>query len=177
MRCCERRGFFTLVELLVVVAILAVLAALAVPVSTRVVQASRAAACVSNLGSLGTALNLYLGEHNEIMPTLEAGRQSVSQQVPVIDNTLNGYVRDPRVFICPGDTKGIGAATGTSYFWNNAINGESMADLHFFNSRGTNSEIPVLLDKEGFHPYTANKVNVLYADGHASQDLKFGISQ
>jgi len=35
----------------------------------------------------------------------------------------------------------------------------------------------VILDKEGFHPFAANKVNVLYADGHASQDLKFMTSQ
>ena len=28
-------------------------------------------------------------------------------------------------------------------------------------------------DKEGFHPYIADKINVLYADGHATQDVKF----
>jgi prepilin-type processing-associated H-X9-DG protein len=28
-------------------------------------------------------------------------------------------------------------------------------------------------DKEGFHPYLDKKVNILYADGHATKDLKF----
>jgi prepilin-type N-terminal cleavage/methylation domain-containing protein/prepilin-type processing-associated H-X9-DG protein len=168
------RGF-TLIELLVVITIIAMLAALAVPVTTRVMQNSKAAGCIANLNSLGTALNLYLGEHNEKMPQILAGRQSVNENVPVIDNTLNAYVTDPRVFACPADNQGIAAATGTSYYWNNVLSGQSIANLQFFNSG--NSEIPVLLDKQGFHPYTANKVNVLYADGHASQNLKFGTSQ
>jgi prepilin-type N-terminal cleavage/methylation domain-containing protein/prepilin-type processing-associated H-X9-DG protein len=168
------RGF-TLIELLVVITIIAVLAALAVPVTTRVMQNGKAAGCIANLNSLGTALNLYLGEHNEKMPQLMAGRQSVTENVPVIDNTLNAYVTDPRTFACPADNLGIAAATGTSYYWNNVLSGQSIANLQFFNSG--NSEIPVLADKQGFHPYAANKVNVLYVDGHASQNLKFGTSQ
>ena len=171
------RSAFTLVELIVVVAIIGILAAIAFPVSGRVVQGAKAAACVSNLGQLGVALNLYLADHNQIMPPLQAGRKSISDDVPVIDNTLNSYVRDPRVFACPGDNLGIAAATGTSYFWNNVLSGQSINSLHFFNAAGLNSEIPVLSDKQGFHPYAANKVNLLYADGHASQDLAFVTSQ
>jgi len=171
-----RRGF-TLIELIVVIAIIAILAAIAFPVSARVIQAGKAAACISNLASLGTALHLYLGDHNATMPPLAAGRSSLSQQVPVIDNTLNTYVRDPRVFACPADNLGLSASTGTSYFWNSAISGQSVAQLHFMLSSGQTSEIPILSDKQAFHPYTANKVNLLYADGHASQDLIFPTSQ
>jgi prepilin-type N-terminal cleavage/methylation domain-containing protein/prepilin-type processing-associated H-X9-DG protein len=171
-----RRLGFTLVELIVVAAIIAVLAALAIPVSSRVIQSSKAAACISNLNSLGAALGLYLGDHNQTMPTLEAGRSSLSENVAVIDDTLNAYATDPRVFACPADPH-FAAATGTSYFWNNVLNGQSTANLKFFFSKGMNSEIPVICDKEGFHPYTANKVNVLYADGHTSQELKFVAAQ
>ena len=172
------RGF-TLVEIIVVMAVVAILGLIAFPVTSRVIESGRATACVSNLRNLGVALDLYLGEHNQIMPTLQAGRQSTSQDIPVIDNTLNAYVRDARVFVCPSDTQGIAAASGTSYFWNSALDGESVAQLHFIlsNSVGQNSEIPVLSDKAAFHPYTANKVNLLYADGHASQDLIFPTSQ
>jgi prepilin-type N-terminal cleavage/methylation domain-containing protein/prepilin-type processing-associated H-X9-DG protein len=171
------RSGFTLIELLVVVVVITVLAAIAFPVTSHVVQSAKASACVSNLKNLGAALNLYLGEHSEIMPVLQAGRKSISENVPVIDNTLNAYVQDQRVFVCPGDSQGIAAASGTSYYWNNALNGQSITNLQFFMSKGLNAEIPVMLDKEGFHPYAANKVNVLYADGHASQDLKFMTSQ
>jgi prepilin-type N-terminal cleavage/methylation domain-containing protein/prepilin-type processing-associated H-X9-DG protein len=168
----SRRGF-TLIELLVVIAVIGVLVAIAFPVTTRVAQSGKAVACIANLNEIGVALNLYLGEHNQTMPTLQAGRQSTAQDVPVIDNTLNSYARDPRVFACPGDTLGIAAASGTSYYWNSVLNGQSVSNLHFFLSKGLNSEIPVLSDKQGFHPYAANKVNILYADGHASQDLRF----
>ena len=171
------RGGFTLTELIVVIAVVTIMAAIAFPVTSYVVQAGKATACTSNLRNLGAALNLYLGDHNEIMPALQAGRTSTAQDVPVIDNTLNAYVNDSRVFVCPGDIHGIAAATGTSYYWNNAINGQSITNLQFFMSKGESAEIPVMLDKEGFHPYAANKVNVLYADGHLSQDLKFMTSQ
>jgi prepilin-type N-terminal cleavage/methylation domain-containing protein/prepilin-type processing-associated H-X9-DG protein len=166
---------FTLVELIVVTAIIAILVAISVPVTSRVIQGGKATGCISNLRTLGVALGLYLGEHNQVMPNLAAGRSSTSQNVPVIDNTLNVYATDPRVFACPADNAGLAASTGTSYFWNSALSGHSATNLHFFN--GTSSEIPVLCDKQGFHPYTANKVNLLYADGHATQDLKFATSQ
>jgi len=172
-----RARAFTLIELLVVITVIAVLAAIAVPVGSHVIQSGKAAGCIANLRSLGTALNLYLGEHSGMMPPLQAGRASVNDDVPVIDNTLNAYLTDPRVFACPADNKGLAASTGTSYYWNSAISGQSVTNLRFLLSNGHNSEIPVLSDKEGFHPYAANKVNLLYADGHASQELNFMTSQ
>ena len=171
----SRHGF-TLVEIIVVMAIVAVLVAIAFPVSSRVIQSGKATGCVSNLRNLGIALHLYLGEHNQMMPNLQAGRQSISQDIPVIDNTLNAYVRDTRVFACPADNQGLAASTGTSYYWNSVLSNQSVTNLRFLLANGQNSEIPVLSDKEGFHPYTSNKVNLLYADGHASQDLNFSVS-
>jgi prepilin-type N-terminal cleavage/methylation domain-containing protein/prepilin-type processing-associated H-X9-DG protein len=168
---------FTLAELLVVMAIIAVLAGIAWPVTSRVIGYGRAASCLGNLRNIGAALNLYLGEHSEIMPTLQAARQSTADNVPVIDNTLNAYLHDLQVFACPADNQGIAANTGTSYYWNSVLNGQSAAHLQFLLTNGLNAEIPVLSDKQGFHPYAANKVNILYADGHASQDLTFVTSQ
>ena len=168
---------FTLIEVLTVIAVIAVLALLIFPASSRVLEAERASACVSNLRGIGMALQAYLGDHDQVMPTLLAGRQTTSQNVPVIDNTLNTYAPDPRIFACPSDNKGLAAATGTSYYWNSALNGQSANHLQFLLANGQNSEIPILSDKEGFHPYASNKVNLLYADGHASQNLSFVTSQ
>ena len=108
-----------------------------------------------------------------MMPPLQAARTSISDNVPVIDNTLNAYVTDPRVFACPADSSGLAASTGTSYYWNSALSSPPASNLQFFFSTGHYSLIPLLADKEGFHPYASNKVNLLYADGHASQDLSF----
>jgi prepilin-type N-terminal cleavage/methylation domain-containing protein/prepilin-type processing-associated H-X9-DG protein len=174
-----RTDGFTLVELLVVLALIAVLTALAYPVYQRVVQNGRATACVSNLRQIGVGLGAYLADNNNVMPTLNTARASISVNVPVIDNTLSRYITNPSVFACPADVNGFAQSTGTSYFWNVAINGQSLANLNFLpllqGSQNTQSpsQIPMIADKEGFHPYLANKVNVLYADGHATKDLSF----
>ncbi len=164
---------FTLVELLVVLAIIAILAALAYPAYQRVIESGRATACTSNLRQLGMALSLYLGENNNTMPTLKTARASLADDVPVIDNTLDKYAPAKGVFACPADKGGFATRTGTSYLWNVTLNGQALASLNFLGLVNDLSHIPILSDKEGFHPYTDNKVNILYADGHATKDVKF----
>ncbi len=63
--------------------------------------------------------------------------------------------------------------TGTSYCWNVALNGQSALNLNFLQLVTDTTHIPILSDKEGFHPYLNDKVNILYADGHATKDVKF----
>lgn len=164
---------FTLIELIVVMAVIAILAAFAFPVYQRSVASGKAAACLANLRQLSAGLNAYLNENDMKMPTLQIGRDNVSQDVPVIDNTLDKYITDKRVFACPADNKNLAAKTGTSYCWNVALNGQAVANLNFLHLATDNSHIPVISDKEGFHPYLQDKVNILYADGHATKDVKF----
>jgi prepilin-type N-terminal cleavage/methylation domain-containing protein/prepilin-type processing-associated H-X9-DG protein len=164
---------FTLLELLVVVAIVGILAALIVPAFQRSAQSSKAAACLSNLRQLGVGLNAYLQDHEMIMPELKIARASLSEDVPVIDNTLDRYLSDRAVFACPADRKNFAVTTGTSYAWNIALNGQPIASLNFMQLATDPSHIPVISDKEGFHPYLADKINILYADGHATKDAKF----
>jgi prepilin-type N-terminal cleavage/methylation domain-containing protein/prepilin-type processing-associated H-X9-DG protein len=163
---------FTLLEILVVLVIVGVLAGLAVPMYQRVVEGGRATGCISNLRNIGAALNLYLAENNMTMPTLKAGRASLDDDVPVIDNTLQKYAQEKAIFACPSDKK-YAAATGTSYSWNSGLNGQSATNLNFLGLVKDTGHIPILGDKEGFHPYTDSKVNILYADGHATKEVKF----
>jgi prepilin-type N-terminal cleavage/methylation domain-containing protein/prepilin-type processing-associated H-X9-DG protein len=182
---------FTLLELLVVIAIIAVLAGLVSYGVSHAVENARASNCTGNLRQLGIALSGYLGDHDNLMPTLKMGRTSREEEAPVIDNTLARYLSggsgdgtqmpaaskavDPSksVFACPADRK-FAAATGTSYGWNTALNGQSAAALNFFN-KDDHTQIPVIFDKEGFHPYEKDKVNVLYADGHATKGFTFTV--
>jgi prepilin-type processing-associated H-X9-DG protein/prepilin-type N-terminal cleavage/methylation domain-containing protein len=168
----QRGGAFTMVELIVVIAVIALLAVIVFPAFQRVLASGRATACVSNLRQLSVALNTYLADNNNTMPVLKAGREKLTDDVPVIDNTLDKYAKDKAVFACPADAR-FAAATGTSYFWNVAINGQALGSLNFMGLVDQHSRIPILGDKEGFHPYLQNKVNILYADGHASKDVKF----
>lgn len=166
------RPAFTLLENLVTLGVIAVLAALAVPVYQRVVERGRTTACASNLRQLGTALSLYLGENNNVMPTLKEGREKITDEEPVIDNTLDRYLNDKTVFACPSDKVWV-QRTGTSFGWNVALNGQSLGSLNFMGVVRDLSRIPVLADKEGVHAYSRSKINVLYADGHASNEVSF----
>ena len=169
----RRIGAFTLLELLVVITIIGGLVALIYPVYERSVAGSRAASCTSNLRQLGVGLNAWLNENNMMMPTLKIGRSSINDDVPVIDNTLDKYLPDRRVFACPGDNQGLAIKTGTSYCWNVALNGQAVANLNFLSMVTDTTHIPILADKAGFHPYLDNKVNLLYADGHVTKDVSF----
>jgi prepilin-type N-terminal cleavage/methylation domain-containing protein/prepilin-type processing-associated H-X9-DG protein len=168
----RRRNAFTLLELLAVIGVLAVLLALVFPAFRRVAANGRSAKCIGNLRQIGTALNTYLGENNFILPKLKTARASLEDDVPVIENTFDKYLNTKAIFSCPADPKYF-AVTGSSYLWNNALNGQSLAALNFFNIAHEPSRIPVMADKEGFHPYLDDKVNILYADGHATKELKF----
>lgn len=167
---------FTLLELLVVLSIVALLAAISVPAAQRVRAKSQAVACVSNLRQLGLGLQSYLAEHDQTMPVLAGGREAKTDEAAVIDNTLDRYVPNAAVFKCPADRLGLAEKTGTSYFWNPALNGQRSGNLSFLTIEAA-SRIPILSDKEGFHLYRENKVNILFADGHASPDLRFFVGE
>ena len=171
----QKRSGFTLIELLVVLAIVGTLAAILVPVYGRITETGRAAKCVSNLRQLGAALQLYLGEHNMTMPTLQGGRTALTQDGAFIDNTLNAYTAgSTAVFACPSDG-GEAARSGTSYYWNPALNGQASASLNFLNTYDL-TRVVVLADKAAYHPYLSDKVNFLYADGHAEKDFKWTLT-
>lgn len=66
-----RRGAFTIIELLIVVAIVGVLIAALIPTIAGARRAGRAAVCVSNVGQIMTAMDLYLKENRDIYPSGE----------------------------------------------------------------------------------------------------------
>jgi prepilin-type N-terminal cleavage/methylation domain-containing protein/prepilin-type processing-associated H-X9-DG protein len=170
----SRRLAFTLVELLVAMVLIAVVAALTFPLVNRSIESSRSTGCLSNLRQLGMGLSAYLQEHDATMPKLEIGRKDIGQEADVIDTVLARYVPQKGVFACPSDTKKrFAEKTGTSYFWNSGLNEQRLASLNFLKLSEDHSRIPVMGDKEGFHIYQPEKVNLLYADGHASKELVF----
>lgn len=164
------RGF-TLLELLVTISIVLILAALAIPAYAAISARGHSTKCLSNLRQLGVALTSYLGDHDQQMPTLLAGRRSTDDEGPVLDEMLSPYTNNPSVFHCPADAS-LWKSSGTSYYWNVALNGQRATSLNFLNLVDDMSRIPVLSDKEGWHRYRDDKVNFLYADGHATKELQ-----
>ena len=64
----ERRGAFTLVELLVVIAVIAILAALLLPALSRARQQALGIACLNNLKQLQICSHLYALDHEDRLP-------------------------------------------------------------------------------------------------------------
>ena len=170
-------GGFTLLELLVVMAIIAILATLSSLVWQRTQRTSKAAACMSNLRQLGTALVRYVGDNDGTFPTMALAREKKTDPEPALDTVLAPYLTDTRVFACPADDRKLWETSGTSYLWNWKLSGQKLAALRVsFVAKGIIDEasrIMVMGDKEGFHPHLTNNVNVLYADGHTSNELTF----
>jgi prepilin-type N-terminal cleavage/methylation domain-containing protein/prepilin-type processing-associated H-X9-DG protein len=62
-----RKGF-TLIELLVVIAIIVILAGILFPVFAAAREKGRQVVCISNIGQIGKALMMYVGDWNEKFP-------------------------------------------------------------------------------------------------------------
>ena len=78
------RKAFTLIELLVVIAIIAILAASLVPVFAQAKEAAKATQVLSNQKQISTGLALYIGDHDDTLPSY----------VTRTDLPRNGYYRD-----------------------------------------------------------------------------------
>lgn len=170
----RRHCGFTLVEILVVIGIIVGLAALIIPLSRSFIAKSRQASCLGNLRQIGIAIESYLQDHNDTMPNLEAGRKSRTEDIPVMENTLIQYLSNEEVFHCPEDKVHF-KESGSSYLWNSTQSGRNKHRLMFFGVQGDSSRIPLVTDKEGWHPGETS-VNILYADYSASKEFKFRTS-
>lgn len=172
----RRKAGFTIMELLVVVSIITILMGLSVGGYDRMKRQAKSHQCNNQLRQLGAALNLYLGDHNLIMPTLAPGRESKDDdEMPTLDIVLLEYVNSEEVFRCPSDNKGHWDKTGCSYFWNSLVNGQVMGNMDFMGLTKNQSGIPLMSDKENFHKSVGDEVNILYADGHVVSELQFTI--
>jgi len=162
------RGF-TLTEILVVLAVMAVLVGAVTPIARNAIARSREAACLGNLRGLGTALESYLQDHNQTMPELVAGRTGKSSSGPVLETVLLPYLDSEEAFHCPQDRKQF-AESGSSYFWNSTQSGKLRTELRFFGNDEVPERIPLIFDKEAWHP---SATNFLYADLSSSNKLRF----
>lgn len=100
------RGF-TLIELLVVIAIIAILAAILFPAFTKAKEASRNAACQSNMKQINNALLMYVDDNNSRLPSISYFCrlfdvvQRQRKLGPYQQDLLGKYTRTKGVWLCP----------------------------------------------------------------------------
>ena len=146
---------FTLVELLVVIAIIALLAALLLPAMSRAKESARAAVCLSNLHQVGVALQIYVSENNNKRPVMRDVVPDpavvATNTFPTLEKALAPQLGNTNVLRCPSDRAQIFELTGSSYSWNNLLNGQDADHLKMFTFQLNSYQVHLVYDKEAFH--------------------------
>jgi prepilin-type N-terminal cleavage/methylation domain-containing protein/prepilin-type processing-associated H-X9-DG protein len=169
---------FTLIELLVTMAIIGILASLILPALGRAKEGGRTTFCQGNLHQIGVALQIYVQESRNLMPTMydQATGTNFQTNLPTINDVLSNQLGSLQVLCCPSDNAQIFQQTGSSYSWNNLVNGQDADHLQIFATAYPATKIPLVYDKQSFHALLGSKraVNYLYADGHIKNLLILG---
>jgi prepilin-type processing-associated H-X9-DG protein len=164
-----------------VISIISILAALLLPALSRAKESGRATVCLSNLRQIGIALQVYVADNNNKLPSMSDIYPGVTNQFPGPDMVLSNALGNLRVLHCPSDrwpgdktlpypqkSPTFFEQTGCSFAWNTFLNGQDADRFNVLGLQFDPHHMPLFWDKEKFHLARGESKakNFLYADGH-----------
>lgn len=192
------KSFFTLIELMAVIAIIVILAGLLLPAMKKAQESARSTSCRNNLHGIGTGIQMYLQENKDIMPNAAQMPSLNLNTDPPIATLLEGKIPNKKILKCPSDVgdrgyfgifsgdadySSLSSSTdlgsriyyekeGSSYEYNSMLGGRDIKNSRFVKWLGA-SKVPVMFDYIPFHgkPGALGAANFLFADWH-SGDMK-----
>jgi prepilin-type N-terminal cleavage/methylation domain-containing protein len=150
----SRRGGFTLVELIIVVAIIGIIAAIAIPAYVGYIRSSKTMEAKNNLQSLQLLLSQYYSENSKYCPASNCANQSYSYT-----ENDDGSVATNTIYLAGFKPKAATASTATLYGYY-----IQLVD----NTRYTSTAAPVTA-RGGWYTFSINQdgVKIRYKDGSA----------
>lgn len=154
----RRRHAFTLIELLMVIAIISILASLLLPVLGNAQRKAKSAGCLSNLHQFGVALELYVDDDNDHLPSCPL-LPSQDTNLTAINVALAPFLPVKAVWHCPADQTDY-ATEQTSYEWNQYLNGAPYSKPEHWSPvtqgiiemiYGSRLNTPLIGDADAFH--------------------------
>ncbi len=109
---------FTLVEMLVVIAIIAILIGILIPVLSKVRERARTTVCQSNVRQLCAAWSCYVIDHGGEMVCAYTWYSPTAKE-----GTLQEYLKNSKVKICPSYPENANYSYGNTYAINDYLNG------------------------------------------------------
>ena len=123
----KKQAFFTLIELLIVIAIIAILAGLLLPALNKAKQTANRINCVSNEKQIMLAILSYANDFNEWIVPVNAGSLNFDARLQGArfrgENKNHAYdqpayiPKDSRVFKCPTEQRNGYHYTGSNVFF------------------------------------------------------------
>ncbi len=132
----NRRGGFTLVEILIVVIILGILAGIVIPQFSSASQDSRNSSLKAQLQTIRSAIAVYQMQHMDHLPDLSASWTPLLAQTDPQGGTSGApmqgpYLQTPPVNALTGGTSlATSAASGVDWVWNPATGTIIALDVH-----------------------------------------------